>query len=120
MDQLFTENLYNIPEPPVLVLPTPLESRSAEGQKTILNLCQAIRSKPAPRVVVVSEQGLREEPLPGQRLIAFGFDLKDLAEDRVESFRGAKLIRTAPPEDLAGDPGRKKVLWAAVQALLAG
>lgn len=120
MEDLFPETLYQIPEPPVLVLSGPMESLTAEGQKTILNLCQAMRCRPSPRVVRCSVQELREGQLPGDRIIAFGFNLNELAEDQVESFRGAKLIRTASPEDLASNTGRKKILWAAVQVLLAG
>lgn len=118
MEELYHENVYRIPESPVLVLLKPVHELSEEGRKTVLNLCAVLRTSPAPRMVVCTRQDLESGTLPGTRMIAFGHQVAGHTTESVCDFRGRSIILTGEPDELARDADRKKRLWSALQPWL--
>lgn len=117
-NEIFGEEIYNISSQIGLVLTEPWENLSDESRTLLLNLSTALKQKPAPQILHLTESELNSlENLPGY-MVLFGHRPEGIKQHLPAAFRSGSVTLTSKPEELVKDPEAKKELWAAIRLML--
>lgn len=118
-NEIYGEEIYCISSQIGLVLTEPWEHLSQESRTLLLNLSAALKKKPAPQILQLTEAELNHlDGLP-EYLVLFGHSPAGIKLHLPTSFRSGSVTLTLKPDLLAQDPEAKKELWAAIRLMLA-
>lgn len=114
----YQEELYLVPASLSLVLDKPWVELSTSAKDMISNLCTAVRTRPAPTVIHLSEEELKESTILPGKLVVFGGTLPEIPLHQVSVWNGSMVLATHAADSLAGNAAAKKELWAVLQELV--
>ncbi|MFZ9982163.1 MAG: hypothetical protein ACO3FI_09050 [Cyclobacteriaceae bacterium] len=117
-NEIYQEEIYHISQNIGLVLNEPWEKLSVPSQTMLINLTNALKQKPAPQILYLTESELNSLEKMPDYLVLFGHNPDGIKVHLPTTFRSRSVTLTYKPEHLAQDPEAKKELWAAIRLML--
>lgn len=126
LEALYTEEVYNIPSKPTIVITQPWGDLKKEEKDRLTKITEALRERINPklglgafRIVYVPSLDLSKWSEIPERLIYFGPPIKGLSDFEVIEAGGKKMVLSKSLSHLIPDEAARAKLWVALKQLFA-